>query len=63
MAIFTVKFDCGNAAFADDVDGEIVRILRAIADKVERQGCTGFSEPVRDLNGNTVGAFVLSVTK
>lgn len=60
MTTFTVKFDTDNAAFADGGrDAEIVRILRAIADRVEREGCSGFYETIRDINGNDVGRFAL----
>lgn len=60
MATFTVKFDCDNAAFDQGLrDLEIARILRAIADKIEHQGPSGFFETIRDLNGNDVGRFAL----
>lgn len=59
MAVFTVKFDTDNAAFEDCRDYEIARILRNIADRVERDGCSGFFETVRDINGNDIGRFAL----
>jgi hypothetical protein len=58
---FKVQFNCDNAAFGPDDDGymrdEIARILRDIADKVERKGLSGCWETIRDLNGNDIGAF------
>lgn len=60
MPTFTVKFECDNAAFDGcDLAPEIVRILRSIADRVERDGPSGFFETVRDINGNDVGRFAL----
>lgn len=60
MATFTVKFDTDNDAFADGMqEYEIVRILRAIADKIEDRGCSGFCETIRDIYGNDVGRFAL----
>lgn len=60
MTVFTVKFDTDNAAFDDgNREAEIIRILRSIADRVERDGCSGFFETIRDVNGNEVGRFAL----
>lgn len=60
MAVFTVKFDTDNAAFEDGQrDSEIVRILLSIAARIERDGCSGFCETIRDANGNDVGRFAL----
>lgn len=60
MATFTVKFDTDNAAFEGaSRDYEIARILRAIADKVEDKGCSGFFETIRDVNGNDVGRYAM----
>lgn len=53
MAKFIVSIETDNAAFADDLyDVEIARILRTVADKVER----GIIDArILDINGNTVG--------
>lgn len=59
MTTFTVKFDCGNAAFDDNLDGEIVRILLSIAARIEGAGLSGFCETIRDVNGNDIGRFAL----
>lgn len=50
-----VRVRCDNAAFAgQDEPGEVARILRRVADDVAN-GYQGDS--LRDLNGNTVGAW------
>lgn len=59
MAVFTLKFDTDNAAFDDDRDGEIVRILHSVASRIEANGLSGFYETVRDVNGNDIGRFSL----
>lgn len=72
---FRAMFDCGNAAFhPDDQDddcevddlnpptemrGEIARILRQIADKVEAGEECHHHRTIFDVNGNDVGRFVL----
>ena len=51
---FSVRIRTGNAAFSGgNRDAEIARILRAVADWLERGGIDTI--PVRDINGNTVG--------
>ena len=60
MAV-TIHFETDNAAFQDSPQAEIVRILRALADKIEAD--TGPDETgefyagwkVRDYNGNAIG--------
>lgn len=54
MFKLTIKTD--NAAFTDDPDAEVARILRAAADRVENGEMPG---ALRDINGNTVGRFEL----
>lgn len=45
-----------NDAFVDNVAGETVRILRALADRMERDDVgAGDGGPLIDANGNTVG--------
>lgn len=53
---FTITFDTGNAAFADDPAIEIVRILREVADRIEN--CARFPDYVYDLNGNHIGEII-----
>lgn len=55
--MFKLNFETGNAAF-DEWDAEIPRILRDIADKVER-GEYLTRAPIRDINGNTIGEWGL----
>lgn len=54
MARFKLEFKTDNAAFSDGWEIEAARILREVADKVER-GHTAAN--VRDYNGNTIGHF------
>jgi len=52
--LFTVKMETVNAAFTDCPQGEIARILRDVAERIERDG----DNPpfyLRDINGNRVG--------
>jgi len=48
----TINFETDNAAFEDD--GEIGKILREIADKVDVSHASG---SVRDSNGQLVGKY------
>lgn len=54
MAKFVVSFDTDNAAF-EDYSGEIARILRAVADKVENGVLRG---TILDFNGNGIGSYM-----
>lgn len=51
----TIRTD--NAAFEPDRGAELARILRKLADRVEREDQPGRGEEwkVLDVNGNTVG--------
>lgn len=51
---FTLTIDTDSAAFDDNRAHEIARILREIAGKVE-ESADGFSDKVRDFNGNICG--------
>ena len=51
-AVITVEMD--NAAFEDDPAGELARILRETAHKIEEGYNAG---QCRDINGNQVGNF------
>lgn len=53
--MFTMKFSTANAAF-DDKEAEVSRILRDIAECVERGLTNG---RVADYNGNVVGKWEL----
>ena len=64
---FSVQLSMDNDAFtggaeeapARDLNAalEVARILRKIADTVEREGFSGFFETILDANGNDVGRF------
>ena len=56
---FELQMKSGNAAFSDgNTPAETARILREVADRVERGDDGGV---VRDGNGNSVGNWHLSV--
>ena len=52
--MFKLEFRTDNAAFDADATAEVSRILRQIADAVER-GTSG--APLYDTNGNRIGRF------
>jgi hypothetical protein len=56
---FTVNIHADNAAFKPDPSPELARILHGIADRIEREGLSGFFETIHDVNGNDVGRFAL----
>jgi len=62
MARFTVQMTCDNAAFADDMTGEIARILRTIADRLDLADAD-FYQTIRDINGNDVGRYRLAINR
>ena len=54
---FKLEIDTENAAFeGDNLRGELVRILRAVARRIELHDDRG---NVNDINGNRVGSFHL----
>lgn len=59
VTTFRLEINCENAAFeGDNLDTEIVRILRKLADRIEgqtREGLAGETFKLKDINGNTVG--------
>jgi hypothetical protein len=59
--MFQMRFDTENEAFAGgNRESETARILRTVADRVERGESTGLFQNVHDLNGNPVGTFKLT---
>ena len=54
---FTLAIESENEAF-EDPQPEVVRILREVADQMERGT---YCANIRDTNGNTVGTFELEV--
>lgn len=61
--MFTLTIETRNAAFGDTAEetaAEVARILRDVGARLERNG----AEPegyVRDVNGNRVGEFTLTL--
>jgi hypothetical protein len=55
---FRLNLACDNAAFEDDnLNHEIARCLRAVADRIEAGEDCGKYRNILDVNGNIVGAF------
>lgn len=52
--MFKIEIETGNAAFEDDRNMELARILRQIAERLENGEDAG---RVLDINGNKVGSF------
>jgi len=53
-----VRITTENAAFKDDLcTEEVARILRGLADAIERTGTTAHCFTLRDVNGNKVGEY------
>lgn len=55
---FTVSFNCDNAAFDEDLNGAIARVLRHVANQVADYGAP-LSSLIKDRNGNTIGMWRL----
>jgi hypothetical protein len=53
---FTLTIECANAAFSEG-NGEVSRILRAIADRLESSDEFADGTAIVDLNGNRVGTY------
>lgn len=53
MEKITITIKTGNSAFEENVSGEVARILRGLADKLENY----HQQPTKlmDINGNKVG--------
>lgn len=65
---FKLSINCDNAAFCDKEDPtiksaapEIVRILRAVADRIDQGEICDVHKNIRDINGHIVGTFVLAL--
>ena len=56
---FALTIHTGTNAFKPEPTGELVRILRDVADQIEAAREYGKSVPVHDINGNHVGSFML----
>lgn len=59
-AILTIEIDSINSAFQDDsAQTELVRILKGLIEKVERNNFDNCK--IKDVNGNNVGDFYLDI--
>lgn len=57
---FNLSMRVDNAAFSEDMNNEIARILRKIADKVEASGKSIYwYQDIFDVNGNNIGQFAV----
>jgi hypothetical protein len=56
---FCLQIACDNAAFEEDMAGELARILREVASRIEAGEDCGSFVNIRDINGNVVGSFAL----
>jgi hypothetical protein len=56
-----VKLKTDNAAFDDDLEAEVVRILRDLAQRIEDEGLS--SKSVLDINGNLIGLLAVREQK
>jgi len=56
---FTLTINCDNAAFEYCPSVEVASILKHVSERVYMNPnfSAGHSQPIRDLNGNTVGSF------
>lgn len=52
MTKFSVEISTENAAFFPNWEDEVIRILRRLADDLEKNA---IPDKLRDINGNTVG--------
>ena len=56
----TITIDVGNAAFADDYEGEVRDIMRAATVALVNIGRTEHTHNLLDSNGNSVGSVVVA---
>lgn len=54
MGVVVITIKTSNAAFEENLTGEVARILRQYANNVGNQNAV-YSTPLKDINGNTVG--------
>jgi hypothetical protein len=60
---FAVTIHTGTDAFKPEPTGELVRILREIAEQIEVGRDYRKSVPVLDIKGNAVGSFMLELAE
>lgn len=62
MKTITIQFDLDNDAFFNSEEQEVKRILLKLITRLE---CLNFKEsetlPIKDINGNTIGSFILNI--
>ena len=56
---FALTIHTGTNAFKPEPTGELVRILREVAEQIEVGREYGKSVPILDIDGNAVGSFML----
>jgi len=60
----TIKINCDNAAFDDNEAGEIARILRDLANRIDGYGAVGGMDRIlHDINGNRCGTAKMPLRK
>ena len=57
--MFTLTIDTANDAFGEDPSSELARILCGIAEDLPYRAM-GVPVPVRDVNGNRIGVYMLT---
>ena len=56
---FKLNIDCENAAFDSNDGTEIARILRVVAETVDKYGLPAMYQNIYDANGNKTGSYAL----
>lgn len=53
----TININCDNAAFEDNAEGEVVRILSTISENILSYGIQDapYTYAIKDINGNRCG--------
>lgn len=59
--MFRLQFRTGNAVFSNQPHHEIAKLLRLIADKIDRQSDYRLDAKIMDANGNSIGNWKLDL--
>ena len=59
--VITITINTDNAAFEGNPAPEVARILHTLAQDIDAQDDAVLRRRLRDLNGNTVGAYTVDV--
>jgi hypothetical protein len=60
-SMFSLQFETDNTAFTDaESQVEVVRILRALADRIENEDLADQAGVIKDRKGNVVGKFEMT---